>query len=170
MHECIKEKCRHWQRANYKGCSLVGELAAECLKTGEFQHRKPKERAAEWEDIKPFTALDLAAIGVDHLAIAGFCGDRPGSLLLTSYSASAHADALIRFGIMGCLVRSGYVRQSAPFVKPGDCFESEGERFMAVSYENAPRGVVFNSDQIQVVDQWGYVRFIDVSELTPIHN
>jgi len=62
MHECIKEKCRLWQRANHKGCTLIKVLEKECLETGEFRHRKIIDFGIAWEDIRPFTVLDLAGL------------------------------------------------------------------------------------------------------------
>jgi hypothetical protein len=145
MVECLKDKCRLWKRSCFKGCSLGQTLERECLETGEFQ--LPKLNVCvpmdEWEDVKPFTILDLAEIGVCHSAIRDFAKGTDVDHWL-QYSAVEHETELTMLGIFDTLERFGFVTEKVERAMFGELMMIEDGRVFKLL------GPVSGSDWISV--------------------
>lgn len=157
MHECLKDKCRLWQREGHKGCTLIKVLEKECLNTGEFQHTKQAEPqvdpVAKWEDVEPFSMLDLARIGIEDIAIFEFWRNKTKCSPVLKYSACEHQIELMMIGIFYTLVEAGFVRRSVQVFDPGDCFDTLDGVLMVVDDHHLD--MISPPGSISVVDTHG---------------
>jgi len=111
---CREEECNMWARIKKVGCPLEINGKLWCDDTGEFFIPKKVEPVAEYEDIIPFTILDLATIGVPHAQIRDFTASNMGATTSTQFSASRNHEDLESLGMLTALEKHGFFRRKVP--------------------------------------------------------
>ena len=114
---CKKEECGLWHGTE---CMLMVLFEMQCRIHGGYFRSKPKELVVGYDDIIPFTILDLATMGVPHAQIRDFKSVNMGATICTQFHASSNHKDLESLGMLQHLEKHGFIKRVKPEIKEHD--------------------------------------------------